>query len=194
MITYQEFKATYKDGLPTAAGVESVVMDHKASDEYQLALIADEYDRQKNATIMQYEKYIHTMTGASIVDPYAANHKIPSNMFRRLNVQRTQYSLGNGLSFRDKKVKDRFGKEFDATVQKIGYAANIHGLAFGFWNLDGIYGANLLLNKDFGKLVVFDKNEIKAIPLSETAGKLKFVDPECEVVSSAKKMGITFGE
>ena len=26
------------------------------------------------------------------------------------------------------------------------------------------------------------------------AGKLKFVDPECEVVSSAKKMGITFGE
>ena len=50
------------------------------------------------------------------------------------------------------------------------------------------------LNKDFGKLVVFDKNEIKAIPLSETAGKLKFVDPECEVVSSAKKMGITFGE
>ena len=47
----------------------------------------------------------------------------------------------------------------------------------------GVYGANLLLNKDFGKLVVFDKNEIKAIPLSETAGKLKFVDPECEVVS-----------
>ena len=26
------------------------------------------------------------------------------------------------------------------------------------------------------------------------SGKLKFVDPECEVVSSAKKMGITFGE
>ena len=55
-------------------------------------------------------------------------------------------------------------------------------------------GQIFLLNKDFGKLVVFDKNEIKAIPLSETAGKLKFVDPECEVVSSAKKMGITFGE
>ena len=54
----------------------------------------------------------------------------------------------------------------------------------------GVYGANLLLNKDFGKLVVFDKNEIKAIPLSETAGKLKFVDPECEVVSSAKKWGL----
>ena len=139
MITYQEFKATYANGLPTAAGVEAVVQDHKASDDYQLALIADEYDRQKNATIMQYEKYIHTMTGASIIDPYAANHKIPSNMFRRLNVQRTQYSLGNGLSFQDKEIKDKFGKEFDTTVQKIGYAANIHGIAFGFWNLDRLY-------------------------------------------------------
>ena len=135
MITYQEFLATYENGLPTAAGVESVVQDHKASDEYQLALIADEYDKQKNATIMKYEKYIRTMTGASIVDPYAANHKIPSNMFRRLNVQRTQYSLGNGLSFQDESVKDKFGKEFDATVQKIGYAANIHGLAFGLWEM-----------------------------------------------------------
>jgi len=139
VITYQEFKATYANGLPTAAGVEAVVQDHKASDDYQLALIADEYDRQKNATIMQYEKYIHTMTGASIIDPYAANHKIPSNMFRRLNVQRTQYSLGNGLSFQDKEIKDKFGKEFDTTVQKIGYAANIHGIAFGFWNLDRLY-------------------------------------------------------
>jgi hypothetical protein len=118
VITYQEFLKTYENGLPTAAGVESVVMDHKASGEYQLALIADEYDRQKNATIMQYEKYIHTMTGASIIDPYAANHKIPSNMFRRLNVQRTQYSLGNGLSFQDKAIKDKFGKEFDTTCQR----------------------------------------------------------------------------
>ncbi|NCC04645.1 MAG: phage portal protein [Proteobacteria bacterium] len=139
MITYQEFKAGYKDGLPTAAGVEAVVQDHKASAEYQLAVIADDYDRQKNKTIMEYEKYIHTMTGASIVDPYAANHKIPSNMFRRLNVQRTQYSLGNGLSFQDKAVKDKFGREFDVTVQKVGYAANIHGVAFGFWNLNRLH-------------------------------------------------------
>lgn len=57
----------------------------------------------------------------------------------------------------------------------------------------GMYGANLILNKDFGKLVVFDKNEVKAIPLSETAGKLKYVDPECEVIKNARKMGISFG-
>ena len=76
MTTYQEFIATYKNGLPTAESVEAVVNDHKGSDEYQLALIADDYDRQKNTTIMEFEKMIHTMTGASVVDPYAANHKI----------------------------------------------------------------------------------------------------------------------
>jgi len=138
VITYQEFIATYKNGLPTSAGVEAVVNDHKASDAYKLALIADDYDRQKNTTIMAFEKMIHTMTGASMVDPYAANHKIPSNMFRRLNTQRNQYSLGNGVSFEKQGVKEKFGEEFDTELQKIGYAALIHGCAFGFWNLDKV--------------------------------------------------------
>ena len=125
VITYQEFIATYKNGLPTSAGVEAVVNDHKASDAYKLALIADDYDRQKNTTIMAFEKMIHTMTGASMVDPYAANHKIPSNMFRRLNTQRNQYSLGNGVTFKDEATKDKFGADFDTELQKIGYAASI---------------------------------------------------------------------
>ena len=132
--------ATYKDGMPVAAEVERVVKDHKDSCEYQLALIADDYDRQKNTTIMQFEKLIHTITGAKIVDPYAANHKIPSNMFRRLNTQRNQYSLGNGVSFNDEAIKEKFGDDFDTELQKIGYAAEIHGCAFGFWNLDHMEG------------------------------------------------------
>jgi len=66
VITYQEFLKTYNNGLPTASGVESVVVDHKSGDDYKLAVIADLYDRQKNATIMAFEKYIYTMTGASI--------------------------------------------------------------------------------------------------------------------------------
>ena len=136
MTTYQEFIATYKNGLPTAESVEAVVNDHKGSDEYQLALIADDYDRQKNTTIMEFEKMIHTMTGASVVDPYAANHKIPSNMFRRLNTQRNQYSLGNGVTFNKHETKDKLGEDFDTELQKIGYAACIHSVAFGFWNLD----------------------------------------------------------
>lgn len=58
----------------------------------------------------------------------------------------------------------------------------------------GIAGANLVLNNDYGKLAVLDQNDVKAIPLQETAGKLKYVDPNGEVVQHAKLMGISFGE
>ena len=58
----------------------------------------------------------------------------------------------------------------------------------------GIAGAQLILNQDYGNLIVLDKTEVKAIPLQETAGKLKYVDPAGEVVKNAKLMGISFGE
>jgi len=58
----------------------------------------------------------------------------------------------------------------------------------------GAWGARLILNQDFGKLVVLDRNEVTAIPLSETAGKLKYVDPKGEMVESAKLLGISFGD
>lgn len=58
----------------------------------------------------------------------------------------------------------------------------------------GAWGARLILNQDFGKLVVLDRNEVTAIPLSDIAGKLKYVDPQSEMVESARLMGISFGD
>lgn len=57
----------------------------------------------------------------------------------------------------------------------------------------GAMGARLVLNKDYGKLVVLQNNEVTSIPLSESAGKLKYVDPHCETIENAKLMGISFG-
>lgn len=136
MITYQEFLETYSNGMPTAEGVLAVVNDHKASEAYLCALDADAYDHQQNATIMSYIKTVKTLTGLEVPDPFAANNKLPCNMFRRLNTQRNTYSLGNGVSFADKGIKDKLGYEFDTVLQKAGYAAHIHGVSFGFWNLN----------------------------------------------------------
>lgn len=58
----------------------------------------------------------------------------------------------------------------------------------------GVWGARLIFNRDFGKLVVLDGQTVKAIPLSETAGKLKYVNPQSEIVESAKLLGISFGD
>lgn len=131
MYTYQKFLAEYaKDA---AATVDAVVTAHKASEEYKLALDADEYDRQKNVGIMTFQKTMKTVLGREIPDPFAANNKIPSNFFRRLNTQRNEYLLGNGAYFEDEAVKDKLGQDFDTQLQKIGYAALIHRVAFGYW-------------------------------------------------------------
>ena len=58
----------------------------------------------------------------------------------------------------------------------------------------GVAAANLIINKDYGKMVALKGNEVIAIPLSEVAGKLKEVPPDCSVVQAAKDLGISFGE
>ena len=43
-------------------------------------------------------------------------------------------------------------------------------------------------------MVVVKDNEITKIPLSETAGKLKYVDPNGSIIKEAKLVGISFGD
>lgn len=58
----------------------------------------------------------------------------------------------------------------------------------------GAMGAKLVLDGDFGKLVVMKNDDVTAIPLKETAGKLKYVDPKDDIIASAKMLGISFGD
>lgn len=58
----------------------------------------------------------------------------------------------------------------------------------------GVEGAKLIMEKEYGKLVVFKENHVTFIPLEESAGKLKYVDPQEEIVQSARLLGISFGD
>ena len=58
----------------------------------------------------------------------------------------------------------------------------------------GAKAAELIRDKDFGKLVVMKNNLVDAIPLAESAGKLKVIDPDDQLVKSAKDLGICFGD
>ncbi|MGN1130565.1 MAG: 6-phosphofructokinase [Ruminococcus sp.] len=58
----------------------------------------------------------------------------------------------------------------------------------------GAKAAQMIIEKDFGKLVVLKNNRVTAIPLDSTAGKLKSIDRDNEIISQAKLLGITFGE
>lgn len=123
----------------------SAIERHQGSKQYKMAIEADAYDRQENTTINNYVKTIYKLTGEEVVDFTAANSRIASNYFHRLNTQRCMYSLGKGVSFIDAKetgadtTKEALGVHFDHDIQDAAYKALIHGVSFCFWNLDRLY-------------------------------------------------------
>ncbi|MBR6222149.1 MAG: 6-phosphofructokinase [Lachnospiraceae bacterium] len=58
----------------------------------------------------------------------------------------------------------------------------------------GAKAAELIKQEKFGELVVFLNNKVTSIPLSESAGKLKYVSPDDDIVKEAKTLGICFGD
>ena len=58
----------------------------------------------------------------------------------------------------------------------------------------GAAAAELILNKEFGYMVGMINGEIKKVPLSEVAGKLKMIEPDCSIIKEAKNIGISFGD
>lgn len=158
LYTYQDFeKEKEKSGVICA--VQNAIDLHMHSDAYKIAKSADAYDHQQNETIYNYVRMIFTMTGSPVEDFTASNNKIASNFFHRLNTQRNTYLLGNGISFTDHveeqeetdpetgeiqtvtvdTTKEALGNKFDTDLKTAGYNALIHGVTFGFWNLDRLH-------------------------------------------------------
>ena len=140
MITYQDFlKAA---DIPRF--IATAVAEHRRSELYRTAVEADLYDRQRNVTINRVANLINGAADG------AADNRLASNFFNRLNTQRCAYLLGNGVSFVRREtrqnadgapvqvdvVKARLGTAFDTALYRWGYCALIHGVAFGFWNMD----------------------------------------------------------
>lgn len=58
----------------------------------------------------------------------------------------------------------------------------------------GAEAARAILEGDFGRMVGTKNQEIIRVPLSEVAGKLKYVDPKASIIKEAKTIGISFGD
>ena len=184
MITYQDFLTAQQTGR-IADFISRLIAEHTASEAYRTAIDADEYDRQRDVTVANYTKFIAEHSGSDIVSAAAANNRISSNFFHRLNTQRATYSLGNGVDFPDKKIKPRLGPYFDRDFYRLAYNALKHREAFGFWNLDRLYVFPLtefapLYDEDTGALRVglrfwrIDSNKPMTAVLFEEDGYTKY--------------------
>lgn len=162
MRTYQDYEAAVTAGRLLDFLAEAI-NDHTASDVYKTAVTADEYDHQRDVTVNNYTRFIAEHSGSGLVNVTAANNRISSNFFHRLNTQRATYSLGNGVDFPDETIKPRLGPYFDRDFYRLAYYALIHRECFGFWNVD--------------RLVVF--------PITE------FI-PLCDEITGTLRAGIRF--
>ena len=57
----------------------------------------------------------------------------------------------------------------------------------------GSAAAQAIIDKDFGCMIAMINNETKRVPLDKVAGHLKGVDPDCQMIEEAKRIGISFG-
>ena len=135
MITYQDFVKVGTDEKQVIEFCRAAIEEHKRSDMYRTAVIADDYDKQQNTTIMKFQKTLYDLTGKEVEDKWSANYKLPSNFFNRFVTQENQYLLGNGITW-EKNSGDKLGDDFDQQLQKAGKYALVEGLSFGFWNHD----------------------------------------------------------
>lgn len=118
--------------------VLSAINEHKSSEQYKIARDAELYAKGRNATIMNYQKLLYTLTGQAVPDNYSANHKCASGFFKRFVTQETAYLLGNGITFEEEKTKDKLGKNIDSVLYKGAKSALIQSVSFGFYNKDHV--------------------------------------------------------
>ena len=136
MYTFQDLIAIGEDENKRMDFIQTIIHAHKNSDMYEEALVAQEYDRHRNVTIMQYQKLLYTLSGVAVPDNYSANYKLTSNFFNRFITQQNQFLLGNGISLSEPAEKDRLGDDFDIRLQDLGRKSLVDGVSFGFWNYD----------------------------------------------------------
>ena len=141
MITYQDFLEVGQEERDRMEFCLRVISSHKRSELYQTALLADEYYRKKNRTIVNFQKLLYTISGVAVPDNFSANYKIRKAFFPYFVTQQTQYLLGNGVTWNEQATSDRLGtknKEFDTQLQDAAKKALVGGVSFGLFNMDHI--------------------------------------------------------
>lgn len=58
----------------------------------------------------------------------------------------------------------------------------------------GAAAAKAIMEEDYGYMIAMVDGNTKRVPLANVAGKLKTVEPDCQMIKEAKRIGISFGD
>ena len=142
---------TYQDWLSSndrLTLMQQVISRYKASQDFLLALEADDYFHARNRAvakkvILRADAVTREETDEhgkrvtrSLQRREVPGNRIYSNFLFRFVTQQNQYLLGNGVTLEDAAQKARLGMGFDNALQRAGEKALLHGVCWGYWNSD----------------------------------------------------------
>ena len=165
---------TYQDWL-NADNKESfiplVIQRYKDSKEFSLGLDANAYFNGENTNIMSKTmikpEVIKTMTDEgekkSLKSAEVVGNRLSNDFFFRFVVQQNQYLLGNGVTLKDTKTKEKLGRGFDTKLQECGENALLHGVSWGYWNDDHLEAISAVRDPYSGFVALCD--EITSKPM-----------------------------
>ena len=133
MITYQGLEKARASG-----NLENFIKD--AIDEYQTGkgyvymIDAEKYANGENAALMSMQSEV-MLDGGYTADVFA-RIRVPTGIFDRIVTQLVNRLWFNAVQLDDQKKKNALGRGFDVTAKNMATNAAIHGVCYGFWNLD----------------------------------------------------------
>lgn len=145
-------KHTYQDWLLTPEGerlelLGQIIVSYKASDEFGAAAIADGYYSGEHTAIdSKVIKRPHEvayadadgMTKKTVSFQEVVGNQINSDFFRRSIVERTHYSLANGIVIDNQPSKKLLGIGADRAISDACQNAQVDGCCWLYWNHDHI--------------------------------------------------------
>lgn len=136
MLTYQDLLKIGDGDGERAEFVLKVMREHRASEKYGMAEIADKYYRGQNVTIESVIKVLYDDEGNPHVDKLTPNHKVPTLLFRKCVDQKTEYLVGNGVSFGEQtdEIKAKLGESFDDVLSDVLTEAYKSGAGYALYN------------------------------------------------------------
>ncbi len=142
-VTYQDWEQTPEYERPDV--LLDIIKGYKSSDDFKQGLLANQYFRAENPevagkhllrpTVFEYRDATGKTKKANRQEMIDGN-RVFSSFFSRFVIQQNQYLLANGVTLDDEETKKRLGMGFDKALERLGEKALVHGVAWGFWNVD----------------------------------------------------------
>ena len=57
----------------------------------------------------------------------------------------------------------------------------------------GVKAFEMVLNKEYGHMVAYHHPNVISVPIKDAVAKMNFVDPDCDLIRTAKGLNISLG-